>query len=40
MDGLNPQYLISHSAFVHHYTKGEFWGLDEFFGVTIQMKLL
>lgn len=30
MDGLNLQYLTSHSFFVNHYTQGEFWVLDEF----------
>ena len=30
MDGLNLQYLNSHSFFVNHYTQGEFWVLDEF----------
>ena len=30
MDGLNLQYLTSHSFFVNHYTQSEFWVLDEF----------
>ena len=30
MDGLNLQYLNSHSFFVNHYTQSEFWVLDEF----------
>ena len=30
MDGLNLQYLTSHSFFVNHYTQSEFWILDEF----------
>ena len=30
MDGLNIQYLTSHSFFVNHYTQSEFWVLNEF----------